>query len=98
MKSTNWRTRRLVPAVMRARLPQTAPVAGLGLAMLGFSMADHVRPYLYYDVAISICSTCYRRVEGKILFQDDKVFLLKRCPDHGPERGITADDQEEHRR
>ena len=23
------------------------------------------RPYLFYDVAISICSTCYRKVEAK---------------------------------
>ena len=49
-------------------------------------MADRVRPYLFYDVALSICSTCYRKVEGKIVFQDDKVLLLKQCPVHGPER------------
>jgi hypothetical protein len=30
-------------------------------------MADRVRPYLFYDTAISICSTCYRRAEGKIV-------------------------------
>ena len=38
-------------------------------------MTDRVRPYLYYDVAVSICSTCYRKVEGKIVFQDDAVFM-----------------------
>jgi hypothetical protein len=36
------------------------------------------RPYLFYDVAISICSTCYRKVEAKTIFQDDNVYLLKR--------------------
>lgn len=55
-------------------------------------MADRVRPYLFYDVAISICSTCYRKVEGKIVFQDDAVYLLKRCPTHGNERVLIADD------
>ena len=33
-------------------------------------MADRERPYLFYDVAVSICSTCFRKVEGKILFED----------------------------
>jgi uncharacterized radical SAM superfamily Fe-S cluster-containing enzyme len=61
-------------------------------------MTDRVRPYLYYDVAISICSTCYRKVEGKIVFQDSRVFMLKRCPDHGAERVLIADDVDYYRR
>jgi uncharacterized radical SAM superfamily Fe-S cluster-containing enzyme len=60
-------------------------------------MADRVRPYLFYDTAISICSTCYRRAEGKIVFEDGNVFLLKRCPVHGPERVLMADDIDYYR-
>jgi len=56
------------------------------------------RPYLFYDVAISICSTCFRRVDAKIIFQNDEVFLLKRCPEHGPERVLIADDVDYYRR
>src|SRR5437867_373762 len=62
------------------------------------SVADRVRPYLYYDVAVSICSTCYRKVEGKIVFQDGNVFMLKRCPEHGAERVLIADDVDYYRR
>ena len=61
-------------------------------------MADRVRPYLYYDTVISICSDCYRKVEGKIVFQDDKVLMIKRCPDHGAQRVLVADDVEYYRR
>jgi 7,8-dihydro-6-hydroxymethylpterin dimethyltransferase len=61
-------------------------------------MTDRVRPYLFYDVAISICSTCYRKVEGKIIFQEGKVFLTKRCPQHGPEKVLIADDVDYYRR
>jgi uncharacterized radical SAM superfamily Fe-S cluster-containing enzyme len=61
-------------------------------------MADRVRPYLFYDVAISICAACYRKVEGKIVFQDDKVFMLKRCPEHGWEKVLMADDVDYYRR
>jgi uncharacterized radical SAM superfamily Fe-S cluster-containing enzyme len=61
-------------------------------------MADRVRPYLFYDVALSICSTCYRKVEGKIVFQDGGVYLLKRCPQHGSEKILMADDIDYYRR
>ncbi|HTQ86519.1 MAG TPA: radical SAM protein [Candidatus Solibacter sp.] len=61
-------------------------------------MTDRVRPYLFYDVAVSICSTCFRKVEGKIVFQEGCVYLLKRCPEHGPERVLVADDIDYYRR
>jgi len=61
-------------------------------------VADRVRPYLFYDVAVSICSTCYRKVEGKIVFQDGAVYMLKRCPAHGRERVLLADDVDYYRR
>ena len=61
-------------------------------------MTDRVRPYLYYDVAVSICSSCYRKVEGKIVFQEGSVYMLKRCPEHGAERVLIADDVDYYRR
>lgn len=61
-------------------------------------MTERIRPYLFYDVAISICSRCYRRVDAKIVFEDDKVWMLKRCPQHGHERVLVADDVDYYRR
>ena len=61
-------------------------------------MTDRVRPYLFYDVAVSICSKCYRKVEGKIVFEDGNVFLLKHCPQHGNEKILMADDIDYYRR
>jgi len=61
-------------------------------------MTDRVRPYLFYDVAVSICSKCYRKVEGKIVFENGKVFLLKHCPQHGNEKILMADDIDYYRR
>ena len=51
------------------------------------------RPYIYYDFTISICSTCLKRVDAKIIFEDEKVFMLKNCLQHGhdkPEHRSTA--------
>jgi 7,8-dihydro-6-hydroxymethylpterin dimethyltransferase len=61
-------------------------------------MPHKTRPYLFYDVAISICSTCFRKVEAKTVFQDDNVYLLKRCPQHGAEKVLIADDVDYYRR
>jgi uncharacterized radical SAM superfamily Fe-S cluster-containing enzyme len=61
-------------------------------------MAGRVRPYLFYDVAVTICSHCFRKLEGKIVFEDGKVYLLKRCPEHGAERVLVADDVDYYRR
>ncbi|MGB0951704.1 MAG: radical SAM protein [Planctomycetota bacterium] len=51
-----------------------------------------VRDYQYYDFTLSICSTCLQRVDAKILFQDDKVWMQKHCLQHGKERVLIADD------
>jgi len=61
-------------------------------------MGEKKRPYLFYDIAISICSTCYRKVEAKTIFQDGNVYMLKRCPEHGHERVLIADDVDYYRR
>ena len=56
------------------------------------------RPYLFYDVAICLCSQCLRKIEGKIIIQDDQVFMVKRCPEHGVERVLIADDVEYYKK
>jgi len=56
------------------------------------------RDYVFYDMAISICSVCLRKVEAKILFQDDKVFMKKFCRDHGSESVLIATDIEYYKK
>ena len=60
-------------------------------------MGHKVRPYLYYDHAVSICSTCLRRVEGNLIIKDQRVFMDKWCPEHGRERVLIADDADYYR-
>src|SRR5688572_18367957 len=61
-------------------------------------MTGKIRPYLFYDSAVSICATCLRRVEAKILIKGDDVFLEKWCPEHGRERVLIADDAAYYRK
>ncbi len=55
-------------------------------------MSPQTRPYLFYDVAVTICPHCFRKVEGKILIQDGRVLLRRWCPEHGGTTTLLADD------
>ncbi|WP_378186950.1 radical SAM protein [Aquimarina sp. W85] len=52
------------------------------------------RPYTYYDFTLSLCPTCLKRIDAKIVFEDEKVYMLKRCPEHGRSKVLIADDVE----
>jgi len=39
--------------------------------------------YVFYEFTRSICPECRRMLDAKILLRDNKVYLRKRCPDHG---------------
>lgn len=55
------------------------------------------RPWLFYDTTASVCSTCLRQVEAKIIIKEDDVFLEKWCPAHGFERTLICDEAEYYR-
>ncbi|AWM14802.1 radical SAM protein [Flavobacterium sediminis] len=53
-----------------------------------------VRKYTYYDFTLSLCPECLKRIDAKIVFEGQKVFMLKRCPEHGASKVLIADDKE----
>jgi uncharacterized radical SAM superfamily Fe-S cluster-containing enzyme len=55
-------------------------------------MTRKVRPYLFYDTTQSVCTTCLRPVEAKIVIKDGQVYMDKWCPAHGTERVLVSDD------
>ena len=61
-------------------------------------MSAPTRPYIFYDTAVSLCGTCYRRVDAKIVFEEGCVYMLKRCQEHGFQRVLMADDVDYYRR
>lgn len=56
------------------------------------------RDYVYYDATVSLCSTCLRRVDAKIMIAGDDVFMEKRCPLHGMEKVLIATDAAYYKR
>jgi 7,8-dihydro-6-hydroxymethylpterin dimethyltransferase len=56
------------------------------------AMTERVRPYLFYAATQALCATCLRVVQAKEVIEDGQVFLLKRCPFHGAQKVLIADD------
>jgi hypothetical protein len=52
------------------------------------------RPYLFYSLTNSVCSKCLTKVEAKVIFQNECVYLVKHCLIHGREDVLIADDIE----
>lgn len=50
------------------------------------------RPYLFYELTNSICSTCMRKVEAKVIIENEKVYLVKNCLQHGREKVLISTD------
>ena len=48
--------------------------------------------YVFYELTRSICPTCRRVIDAQILLRDDKVYMRKRCPDHGPFEALVYSD------
>ena len=51
-----------------------------------------IRNYTYYDFTLSICSICLERIDAKIVFQGNNVYMLKNCLEHGTEKTLIATD------
>ena len=50
--------------------------------------------YTYYDFTTSLCPECLQRVDAKIIFEDEQVFMTKTCKEHGFFKVLIASDVE----
>ena len=46
--------------------------------------------HIYYTMTKSLCATCKRSVDAKVVFEEEQVFFLKFCPDHGHQRVLVS--------
>lgn len=50
--------------------------------------------YVFYELTRSICPKCRRVIDAKIVLRENKVFMLKRCPECGPFEALVYGDAE----
>jgi uncharacterized radical SAM superfamily Fe-S cluster-containing enzyme len=48
--------------------------------------------YVFYELTRSICPECRRVIDAHILLRDNKVYMRKRCPEHGIFEGLVYGD------
>src|ERR1700726_3623528 len=48
--------------------------------------------YVFYELTRTICPECRRVIDGHVLIRDNKVYMRKRCPDHGVFEGLVYGD------
>ena len=60
-------------------------------------MSRKNRPYHFYNTTASVCSTCFKQIEAKIVFKNNQVYMDKWCPNHGMQRVLISDDAEYYR-
>ena len=48
--------------------------------------------YLFHGQTTSLCETCLELVPAKIVIEEDSVFYLKRCREHGVQKTLISDD------
>ena len=49
-------------------------------------------PYIFLGQTTSLCGYCLELVPAKILEQQDNIYFLKRCPDHGTQKVRVSSD------
>lgn len=57
-----------------------------------------VKDYIFADLTISICATCLKKVDAKIIYQNNHVYLVKHCFDHGEQKVLIATDIDYYKR
>ncbi len=50
--------------------------------------------YIFYELTRSICPECKRVIDAKVLLRHGKVFMRKRCPEHGEIESLIYSDAE----
>ncbi len=48
--------------------------------------------YVFYELTRSICPDCRRTIDAHVLLRDNKVYMRKRCPEHGVFESLVYGD------
>ena len=50
--------------------------------------------FIFHELTRSICPQCRRVIDAQIIIRDNKVYMRKRCPDHGWTQALISSDAE----
>ena len=67
--------------MLMGTLPITAPIT-----------VKHDADYVFYELTRSLCPTCRQVIDAQILLRDNKVYMRKRCLEHGVFEALVYGD------
>jgi uncharacterized radical SAM superfamily Fe-S cluster-containing enzyme len=67
-------------------LPSQSPAVG--------TVSKKDAGYVFYELTRSICPKCRKVIDAKIVLRENKVFMVKRCPNCGPFEALVYSDAE----
>ncbi|MGH2443378.1 MAG: radical SAM protein [Chloroflexota bacterium] len=86
---------------MAQRTQSETPVSVVTKRKLGIhaqdsasAVAKHDADYVFYELTRSICPECRLVIDAQVLLRDGKVYMRKRCPQHGQFEGLIYGDAE----
>lgn len=50
------------------------------------------REYTFFKMTMITCPECLKVLPAQAVFQDNRVFFIKHCPEHGPSRSMVSED------
>ncbi len=50
------------------------------------------REYIYHEYTNSLCNECLKIIPAKVIFNNDKIYLLKYCTNHGEQKELLEHD------
>jgi uncharacterized radical SAM superfamily Fe-S cluster-containing enzyme len=56
------------------------------------SCSAPLRPYTFLELTRALCSHCLKIVDAKLILQNEKVYMVKQCLEHGAEKVLIATD------
>jgi uncharacterized radical SAM superfamily Fe-S cluster-containing enzyme len=56
------------------------------------------RPYTFFKMTMSTCPECLKVIQAQVVIQDNKVYFLKFCPEHGHSKALVSEDAEYYQR
>ena len=57
-----------------------------------FSPGDRDSDFIFHELTRSICPVCKRVIDAQVILKNNKVYMRKRCPDHGWFEGLLSSD------
>ena len=90
---SEMRTRK--PRVFERPAPKSMPERETADSAETDAVAERAeRNYIYHNFTNSLCPTCLKVIQAKVIIQRGKVYLLKTCPEHGQMRTLLSSDAE----